>query len=416
MAYYASSIDDSDSAFIYSGGWELVTEDGDWRGTMHSTYTPGSYARVRFTGSRVAAVFTIPTGDGNSIAASFSIDNGPAVTRSRATTGPVQWNYLLFDSGPLPYGNHLLVITYASTEGYLRIDRVDYDPTPNSAPTSAPPVVSKTTTVQAPPTTVIVVTSGPPNSNTPPASVGPSSTPSATEPSSRPAASWVAQPPNTNSNSNPNPNSTPVSGAPSVPTSLSTATPTSPIDANAAPNPTTGTQSKSSGPSAALIGGVLGAVVVILLILLAGIFIVRQRRKHARSRANSTNGAAPNTPTSTVPTPFDVSMRNMSTAHLVSRGHMTSPSGSGTDYSSPTSNMYTSGQASASTSASLATHHRPDAAFDSTMMASAKQVEHLQESQTSTTSPGASSEYASYGTNPQRLSAFTDYVPPPAYQ
>lgn len=50
MAYYEASIDDNDPGFIYSGGWELVTQDGDWRGTMHSTSIPGSYARVRFTG------------------------------------------------------------------------------------------------------------------------------------------------------------------------------------------------------------------------------------------------------------------------------------------------------------------------------------------------------------------------------
>jgi len=54
MSLYPASFDDNDPAIVYSGsGWELVTEDGQWRGTMHSTSVTGSWARVRFTGAQI---------------------------------------------------------------------------------------------------------------------------------------------------------------------------------------------------------------------------------------------------------------------------------------------------------------------------------------------------------------------------
>lgn len=51
MSIYEASIDDNDPQIIYSDGWVLVTSDGDWRGTMHSTSNIGASARVRFTGA-----------------------------------------------------------------------------------------------------------------------------------------------------------------------------------------------------------------------------------------------------------------------------------------------------------------------------------------------------------------------------
>jgi hypothetical protein len=50
MSLYGASIDDNDPAVIYSSGWELITSDGSWTGTMHSTSNLGAYARFRFTG------------------------------------------------------------------------------------------------------------------------------------------------------------------------------------------------------------------------------------------------------------------------------------------------------------------------------------------------------------------------------
>ncbi|KAJ3505726.1 hypothetical protein NLJ89_g7267 [Agrocybe chaxingu] len=134
MSIYPASIDDNDPAFIYSPGWELITKDGSWTGTMHSTDKPGAFARVRFTGSVVAVICTIPTGDGRPVSANFAIDDGRPTFVSHASTPPVQFEKIFWDSGPLPMGNHLLTITHAGPDMYLRVNRIDYDPTDSHAP------------------------------------------------------------------------------------------------------------------------------------------------------------------------------------------------------------------------------------------------------------------------------------------
>ncbi|KAJ3505497.1 hypothetical protein NLJ89_g7387 [Agrocybe chaxingu] len=139
MSIYPASIDDNDPAFIYSPGWELITKDGSWTGTMHSTDKTGAFARVRFTGSIVAVICTIPTGDGRHVSANFTIDNDPPIFVSHASTPPVQFEKIFWDSGPLPIGNHLLTITHAGPGMYLRVDRVDYDPTDSHVPRVDPP-------------------------------------------------------------------------------------------------------------------------------------------------------------------------------------------------------------------------------------------------------------------------------------
>ena len=50
MSIYPASIDDNDPQVIYSSGWVLITSDGSWTGTEHSTSIFGSTASIRFTG------------------------------------------------------------------------------------------------------------------------------------------------------------------------------------------------------------------------------------------------------------------------------------------------------------------------------------------------------------------------------
>jgi hypothetical protein len=59
------------------------------------------------------------------------------VSVSHVTTPPVQYQVVLWDSGPLPFASHLVTLTDAGKEAYLRFDRVDYDPTDNNAPTTS---------------------------------------------------------------------------------------------------------------------------------------------------------------------------------------------------------------------------------------------------------------------------------------
>lgn len=106
-------------------------------------------------GSRVAIICTIPTGDSVvRTRATVSIDNGATISVSHVTTGPVQYQVVLWDSGPLPFASHLVTLTNAGTEAYLRLDRIDYDPTDNtpSKPSDTLPTTTTvlTTTVQQP--------------------------------------------------------------------------------------------------------------------------------------------------------------------------------------------------------------------------------------------------------------------------
>ncbi|KAF8955044.1 hypothetical protein BDZ97DRAFT_1927517 [Flammula alnicola] len=306
MTYYASSIDDNDPSVIYSSGWELITSDGSWTGMMHSTSVPGSYARLRFTGSRIAVICTIPTGDGlESSIASFSVDNGPAVTASHKTTPPVQWNTVLWDSGPLPLANHLLIVTNTGNQMYLRIDRFDYDPTDGNAPPSSnvnsgAVTTISSTTIEASPATVTVVTNGP----SPSSISSPPSTTSSASPSllSNQTASSTSQ----------------STSALAIVTSLSPASagiPTSTHDASGANDSAASTTAspKSVNSSTKLIGGVLSGLLllVMLAVAVAVLCLVRRRRRRAQRDIDPSSGIPPtparsNQTRSTIPTPFDL--------------------------------------------------------------------------------------------------------------
>lgn len=99
-------------------------------------------------GSRVAIICTIPTGDSVvRTRATVSIDNGATIPVSHVTTGPVQYQVVLWDSGLLPFASHLVTLTNAGTEAYLRLDRIDYDPTDNNTPSKSSDTLPTTTTV-----------------------------------------------------------------------------------------------------------------------------------------------------------------------------------------------------------------------------------------------------------------------------
>lgn len=283
MSLYSASIDDNDPTVIYSSNWEFITSDPPWTGTMHSTSIPGSYARFRFTGSRVAIICTIPTGDGTShTRATVSIDNGAAIPVSHATTPPVQYQVVLWDSGPLPFASHLVTLTDAGTEAYLRLDRIDYDPTADNAP-------SKTSDSLPTTTTVLTTTVEQPGSSQVSSSLVPLVS---VAPSSSSGASISVQT---------------VYLSPTV-SGSSTSLPASDASGLSA---TSNTPARTI-PRAALVGGVLGAVVFILLLGVLLIFLRRRRKK-----------ANPQTTFS----PFEIS------AHRQQRGSATVPIPFQTPYS-----------------------------------------------------------------------------------
>ncbi|PPQ93868.1 hypothetical protein CVT25_013577 [Psilocybe cyanescens] len=319
MSIYEASIDDNDPQIIYSDGWVLVTSDGDWRGTMHSTSNIGASARVRFTGTRVAFVCTIPTGDGQLSQASFSVDNGPAVRVTHATTPPVQWQTTFWDSGPLPYGSHLIVMTNVGNTAYLRLDRIDYDPTTANAPAvSVPPSASSgdiTTTVRSTLTSTVVVGS----SDTQTSSSSSSIAPSALVVSSGGQSSTF--PNNFVSFASLDSSSQTVTLASLTNSITGSSTPGAKLgdtDTGSAINPDSA--GKAGPPVAAIIGGVLGALLAIALVVLALLYCRRKRVRAAYLNDPSTDTAPSRWTTSTVPTPLGVNRRShemLSTSNLM---------------------------------------------------------------------------------------------------
>ncbi|KIM37059.1 hypothetical protein M413DRAFT_423894 [Hebeloma cylindrosporum] len=285
MPMYSASIDDNDAAITYASNWYFITSDPPWTGTMHSTSTFGDQAIFRFTGSGFAVICIIPTGDGTSHSrATVSVDHEAPVTVSRATTGPVQYEVVLFDSGPLAFGTHSVSITNTGTDAYLRLDRIDYDPTDHT-PTLATNGNLPTTTV----TRTTVQQSG--------SSQGSSSQGSS---SSSPEGTVI----------------TPSSGV-SVSVETVTLSSTSTVSRSPALLPSsdaTGLSDASAAsaktvPTAAIAGGAVGAVVFIMLLGVLLIFLCRRRKKdNAQTPFSSREGSAANLHrgNDTVPTPFQM--------------------------------------------------------------------------------------------------------------
>ncbi|KDR76565.1 hypothetical protein GALMADRAFT_210516 [Galerina marginata CBS 339.88] len=269
MSVYPASIDDNDPQVLYSSGWELVTKDLSWTGTMHSTSVIGSWARVRFTGS------------GSLSKASFSLDNGPAIPQSHVTTPPVQWQTVFWDSGPLPFGSHLVVITNTGNDAYFRLDHIDYDATDSSSPkppsAPPPPPAGSTSSIATTP----VATSVSSSSSVKVSSIASTSLPSGS--SSLPATS----PASTLGN-----------------------------DLNSGVG-STSTKSSSS-PTTAIIAGILGALLGILLVV-GLVFFIRRRLRRARYADDSPSGLSRR---SIKPSPFNLNTTSneMSTSNLVTAG------------------------------------------------------------------------------------------------
>ncbi|KAJ3505496.1 hypothetical protein NLJ89_g7386 [Agrocybe chaxingu] len=292
MSYYEAFLDDNDpSAVIYSDGWSVMTQDGSWTGSMHQTARIGSYVRIRFTGSAVSIICTIPTGSHSErVLASVSIDGGPPVNVSATCTPPVQWNYQLFTAESLPYGSHLLVMTNTGNENYLRMDRIDYDPTDRFSPqmlsTQAPP---------PPATSVVVVTASPvPSSSTTHTRSSKISLPSSIDLLAQNiSATSEVVPTWTSTSDSAYPNSTASSPTAIIANDIASA------------------GSHSSLSTLAIVGGVLGGLLTVVTLSVIAYFLRRRQKERSRrlqaidlTRESCPHELAPETEVVTTATPF----------------------------------------------------------------------------------------------------------------
>ncbi|PPQ69512.1 hypothetical protein CVT24_001466 [Panaeolus cyanescens] len=274
---YSHSVDDNDPRITYSTAWDFITDDiytmPQWSGTAHSTSTIGTTARLRFTGSAIAVICIIPTsGGGNGVSrASFSIDNGPAKEVHIPTTLPVQFEVEFWNSGPLPFGPHSLVITNIGNDAYFRLDRIDYDPTDSHAPrVNPPPQQTQTVTTQ----TQSAISLRPSNTPSSVTSVPPASSSESTSRSVGGSSRSISSVSATNSVSN-------LTSASLVPSSASSTVSIqqhsdAPIILGGGSNGSGASSAESQAPIAAIVGGTLGGLLILLFVVF--VIVVRRRR------------------------------------------------------------------------------------------------------------------------------------------
>ncbi|KAF9565104.1 hypothetical protein CPC08DRAFT_815629 [Agrocybe pediades] len=278
MSVQIKKIDDRDpSVHRSSGDWSDGGNGLEYMGTTSRTNRLGASLTIPFTGTKIVIFGTVDwTGAGQTPTSLFSVDQGRA-TQYTGTQLSNDQNYgqKFYESDTLPYGNHVLVVTISNAPSITASFTFDwaeiYDPGPPTPPsTSHTPTPSTSSTVSRsppPPTT----------SNTPPTqSSGTSSTASSSSTSRTITSS------ESNSSSASLPNSSYASSSLTSTALLPTgsANNNTSLDAqhgDQQDQASTATSSKS--PIAPIIGGVVGALALIIIMLLGIIFCLRRKRR-----------------------------------------------------------------------------------------------------------------------------------------
>ncbi|KAF8225169.1 hypothetical protein L208DRAFT_1380750 [Tricholoma matsutake] len=133
-------IDDSDPGIKYSADWFIGGGSGDADGTTHGTMTAGATASFTFTGTHVEVFGTI--GTASSTDSTYSVDGSSNITFSATPrpgqTGDLVHQQLFYQSPELADRQHTLVITSTSVNNSFWIDYILYTPSTNSTTTDAP--------------------------------------------------------------------------------------------------------------------------------------------------------------------------------------------------------------------------------------------------------------------------------------
>ncbi|PPQ69511.1 hypothetical protein CVT24_001465 [Panaeolus cyanescens] len=246
---------------------------------------------IKHAGSRVVVICTIPTGDGQLSRASFQIDDGPVIPVSHRTTPPVQWQTQFWNSGPLPFGSHLLTITNLDDDAYFRMDRIDFDPTDSNAPAAPNPPPNRPTPTppqnNPTPTPTPSPSPNPPSGSTPPTSS--SNTRASQSSISTPLASSSLTSGTTSTPNNSLSSDNPQSSGGLPPATSNSPRPDPIVITGSGSDGSTGAEKTASNSLPGIIAGVLGGVVVVLLL---GIVFYCLRRRRRRLQYRQTLGDA----------------------------------------------------------------------------------------------------------------------------
>ncbi|CAA7262048.1 unnamed protein product [Cyclocybe aegerita] len=283
----ARRVDDRDPAIIYStappGQWDWASSSGgfpwgapeEYMGTTTLSRRKGARATFSFVGSSVQVYGTISINVTVSASSSYAIDGGAPTFYTAPVVSQITYQTPFFQSRPVSPGRHTLVIQNEADEAWFWFDYIAYTPadeTPTS-PTnpSAPSPTSTSTSATAPPATQIHGAS------------------SASSPSSSGDAATGISP----SSQSPSSSSFSSNSRSGVPTSL-------------LPQPDA--QNSGSNNTAAIIGGSIGAAIVIAVLSGVLVWMCMRQRQRRMIDAQTTINANPFTdPKANAPLVYPVS-------------------------------------------------------------------------------------------------------------
>ncbi|KAH6913088.1 hypothetical protein BKA70DRAFT_712936 [Coprinopsis sp. MPI-PUGE-AT-0042] len=150
------TFDDTDPAVQYAGLWETSgNPQFEYNATTTFTKTPGSLARVTFTGTGISVFGTIAISEAPPIS-NYTIDDDP-LTATRFTgvpTDEIQYGTRFYGINNLELGRHDLIIRNEQSDAELFLDYFNVvGPSEASQPSSSIVVSSVVTSTIASPST-----------------------------------------------------------------------------------------------------------------------------------------------------------------------------------------------------------------------------------------------------------------------
>ncbi|EAU87906.1 hypothetical protein CC1G_01553 [Coprinopsis cinerea okayama7 len=282
----ARRIDDRDPSIAYSQPaqghhWTDQGSSTSYGGTLRLTRTRNANARVTFEGTSIQVYGLIsPSGTGEVPISNYAIDNLPTVMYTAAPNSQTQSQVLFFDSGPLSPGTHTLIVSNQREGAFFWLD--SFVITPNPAPPPASPPQADPPVTQPAPSPQEGIRPDPsplPGSDRPPP-VGSSNPDPAPSPS--PRSGQASELPSQISHAH-NPETTYDASVTRILVKSREPTPSGSIE-DSSQGEVVGASSKGT-PVGPIVGGVLGALVLLLLTGFAILFLKRRHRKKAASES-----------------------------------------------------------------------------------------------------------------------------------
>ncbi|KAF8163830.1 hypothetical protein B0H34DRAFT_795478 [Crassisporium funariophilum] len=273
------NVDDNDSRIRYVGDWMLLSGNSrEYQSTVHSAWRDGFSATFEFRGTSVTVYSTIPAGDFSSSSAYFRIDNGRSTRISWDVGDYASYGVKFFESGPLQYGDHTLVISEHG-EDIFRLDLIQYDEG------SVPGLMATTPTLAALDLTRSLFLNGLPTTGT----TTEGSLPPLTSPPPK-SSSTFSSLPQTHTSGPTQPQDTHSASEITVTQFQTVTTAGQVVNATALATPpnttniagTINTPATNHFPVGAIVGATIGGILSLLVLILLILLVRRNRRERAK--------------------------------------------------------------------------------------------------------------------------------------